>query len=312
MLAELQWKEASKTNENPKTSKAVMKSFAGQKIDYSEIKLEKQIGHGGFGDVFFASWRGTTVAVKRLRHQNLSNVRLQKFTDEMLTLCRLDHPNIVKFIGACVERPNLAIVMEYMQMSLYDALHVDESVDFTEDQRLSVLRQTSAGIQYLHNKRIAHCDLKSQNILLDHETDEAMPVKIADFGLSMVMSDGESSAPDRSTERVSNVGTPRYSAPEVLQGKSLTAAEMMKTDIYSLALIIYEVLFQTEPYYNLTVSQVRKQVGEEGKLPDIPTNPQVNESIEKLVMLCLSKEPERRPEINAVSSCFSGHISLYR
>ena len=312
MLEEVQWKYATKTDNNPTTSKSVIKRFTGLKIDFREIKLGKQIGHGGFGNVYFATWKETTVAVKKLRQQNVSNARLQGFTEEILTLCKLDHPNIVRFIGACVEKPNLAIVMEYMQMSLYDALHVDESVDFMEDDRLSIIRQTSAGLQYLHNKKIAHCDLKSQNVLLDHDADDAMFIKIADFGLSMVMSDGESSSADRSVERVSNVGTPRYSAPEVLQGKSLSVDEMMKTDIYSLALIIYEVLFQTEPFYDLTVTQIQKQVGEGGKLPEMLRNPQLNDTIEKLMKLCLNHQPAKRPKIEDVSSCFEGKLCLYR
>ncbi len=61
----------------------------------------KKIGHGGFGDVYFAKWQGTVVAVKKLRVQRVSKKRLKQFEDELYIFKKLDHPNIVKMIGAC-------------------------------------------------------------------------------------------------------------------------------------------------------------------------------------------------------------------
>ena len=288
-----------KTVKKSKTSKLLLTGLTKQKINFDELKLGKQIGQGGFGNVFFATWKETPVAVKMLRNQHLSEKRLQDFTSEIITFCRLDHPNIVKFLGACVMAPNLAIVMEYMQMSLFEALHIDNSIDFSDDERLSILRQTSTGLQYLHNSKIAHCDLKSQNILLKFEEEETIPVKLTDFGLSMVRSDSESSS-QRAEELVRNVGTPKYSAPEILRGEDLSAGAMMKSDIYALALIFYEVLYQAEPFYNMTYTQLQKQVGKERRTPDIPETPRVNVRMEQTMKQSWNFDPSKRPQINDI------------
>ena len=119
---------------------------------------------------------------------------------------------------------------------------------------------------------MVHCDLKSQNVLLSDVSDKNVVAKITDFGLSMIKNDTETSQSQRPEELVLNVGTTRYSSPEVLRGELLSAEAMMQADIYSLALIIYEVMFEDEPFYNMTFAQLQKQVGVGGKTPDIPDN----------------------------------------
>lgn len=258
-LEEIKWETETKPQTSKKSisSKSLVNDYVGENISFQEIELGKQIGQGGFGDVYAAKWRGSTVAVKKLRVQRVSKRRLQDFTDEVLKFCKLDHPNIVKFIGACVVTPNLAIVMEYMQSNLFDALHLDDTVDFSDEARWSILRQTTFGLSYLHQNKMAHCDLKSQNVLLNDVSDENVVAKITDFGLSMVKNDTETSQSQRPEELVRNIGTPRYSAPEVLRGEYLSAKAMMRADMYSLALIIYEVMFEEEPFYNMSYAQLQ-------------------------------------------------------
>lgn len=308
IIEEVQWTISSKTKDKPATEKSVLTNFTGQIIDFKEVKKGKQIGRGGFGDVFFASWKGTAVAVKTLHKQTVSQERLRRFTEEIQTFSSLNHPSIVKFIGACIESPNLAIVMEYMQTSLFDEIHINES-DFSDEECLSILRQTSAGLQYLHGRNIAHCDMKSQNVLLDNGTEGITSIKIVDFGLSMVKSDAETSSV--SEDRVQKVGTARYSAPEVLRGNELSAKDMMKADIYSLGLIVYEVLFQIEPFDDFTATQLQEQVGRKGKLPIIPDDQLVTNDVGKLMKSCLSKDPSNRPEIKDISSFFKDISRLY-
>ena len=309
MMEELRWKEESNRKEKPRTSKSALKDFTGQKIQFEEIELRRKIGQGGFGDVFFAKWKGTAVAVKKLRVQRVSKRRLQEFTDEVLNFCELNHPNIVQFLGACVVTPNLAIVMEYMQMSLFDALFMGQNIDFSEEQRLSILHQTVRGLWYLHDKKTAHCDLKSSNVLLN--VGETVTAKITDFGLSMIKSDSETSQ-STAEELVRNIGTPRYSAPEVLRGLLLSRRGMMRTDIYSLSLIIYEVLFEEEPFYNFTYAQLRKQVGEMGRTPELPDNVKVDKRLVKMIQLCWDFDPYKRPDVEEVYDFFKQVSSIYR
>ena len=309
MMEELRWKEQSKQKERPKTSRSILKDFTGQKIPFEDIELRRKIGQGGFGDVYFAKWKDTAVAVKKLRVQRVSKRRLQEFTDEVLNFCKLDHPNIVQFIGACVVTPNLAIVMEYMQMSLFDALFMNESIEFSEEERLSILCQTIRGLQYLHDRKMAHCDLKSQNVLLDYG--ENCIAKITDFGLSIIKSDTETST-STAEELVRNIGTPRYSAPEVLRGLLSSPRGMRRADIYSLSLIIYEVVFEEEPFYSFSYAQLRQQVGEKGRTPDIPDKIKVHKKFVKMIHWCWDFDPYQRPEIGEVYDFFADVSSLYK
>ena len=307
-LEELRWHDESNSDEIAGTSKSLIDNFPGQQIEFAEINLGKRIGKGGFGDVYFASWKGNVVAVKRLRTQSVPKDRLREFTDEVFKFCDLDHPNIVRFIGACVKTPNLAIVMEYMRMSIFDALYVENnSIDFSEAEQLSIFRQTTSGLLYLHERNMAHCDLKTQNVLLNYAQppDGYVLVKITDFGLSMIKS-------LRDEAFVRNVGTPRYSAPEVLRGEILSADGMMKADVYSLGLVIYEVIFEQEPFYNLTTNdQLQKQVGEAGVTPDIPDCMKIDGKIEQLMKSSWSFDPSRRPEVQELLDSLENTAHIY-
>ncbi|KAK3103334.1 hypothetical protein FSP39_018557 [Pinctada imbricata] len=289
-----EWKKVNRTSEEPRSSEKILSEFHGTKIDFEELELGKRIGQGGFGVVYFAEWLDSVVAVKTLRVQRVSKKRLTEFSDEVAILCRLSHPRVVKFIGACVKPPNLCIVMEFMQTSLFDAIHVDEDLDFTEDERLDIIRQTAAGIVYLHSNDIAHCDMKSQNVLLNYLTGETLDVKITDFGLSMMKVEADT-ASSASQDYVRRVGTPRYSAPEVLLGDLLSLEQMKKADMYSFSLVVFEVVCVEEPFYKMNYAQLQKQVGERGLLPKIPEEIHVDFSLHRVLMDCWSRDPQERP-----------------
>ncbi len=137
-------------------------------IEYSEIQLGKQIGLGSYGVVFRGKWKGVDISVKRFIKQKLDERSLLEFRAEMAFLAELHHPNIVLFIGACVKKPNLCIVTEFIkQGSLKDILH-DTSIKLPWMQRMRMLRSAALGINYLHslNPVILHRDLKPSNLLV--------------------------------------------------------------------------------------------------------------------------------------------------
>ena len=300
-LEGVKWESQARSQSSKRTMSptSLASDYNGEKINFQEIELGLQIGQGGFGDVYSATWRNATVAVKKLRVQRVSKRRLQDFTSEVLKFCQLDHPNIVKFIGACVVTPNLAIVMEYMQTNLFDALHFD-AVDFSDAARWSILRQTTSGLSYLHEGKMAHCDLKSQNVLLNDVQEENVVAKITDFGLSMVKNDTETSQSQQPEELVRNIGTPRYSAPEVLRGEFLSLKAMTQADIYSLALIIYEVMTEEEPFYNISYAQLQRQVGYGGRTPAIPDDVTMDGDLQEIMEACWNFDPQKRPHVEDV------------
>ncbi|XP_065658875.1 probable serine/threonine-protein kinase drkA [Hydra vulgaris] len=249
-----------------------LQSFAnisGKDVAYEELELVKKIGSGGFGEVYLSKWKDTIVAVKKLRLQRISKNRLKDFTKEVTNYYMLNHPNVVKFLGACTVTPNLCIIMEYMDMSLFEA-KID--IDFSEEECLKIISQVCKGLLYLHENRIAHCDLKTQNILIRYNEKENVCVaKICDFGLSIIKHNTETSG-SSIKQHFENIGTPRYSAPEVLRGELIAASAWFMCDIYSLSLILFEIIYEEEPFNNLSYVKLQKQVGEIGITPDIPRN----------------------------------------
>ncbi|XP_052766094.1 uncharacterized protein LOC128207294 [Mya arenaria] len=297
---EMEWKKAH--GAKPKTRASLLTNFQ-ESIPFSELSLspEKKIGEGTFGEVFLTEWNGSAVAVKKLKVTQFSKRLEDDFKREILTFSALDHPSIVKFLGACVERPNFCIVMEYMQMSLYDALHTVPDITFTETERLDIITDVCKGIQYLHCERIAHCDLKTLNILINYTEGKTCIAKITDFGLSLVKNSTQSGTSSRGGAIVCYAGTPRYSAPEVLRGEMLKASDMMKADIWSLGLVIFETIFDEEPFYNLSLIQLKKQVGEKRLKPEINDDIIVNPDVMAALFQTWRNAPRDRIDIGELT-----------
>ncbi|XP_021351235.1 serine/threonine-protein kinase HT1-like [Mizuhopecten yessoensis] len=300
--------QESQKSKEPLTSFDLLKSYRGERIEFDELDMRKRIGHGGFGDVYCAKWKGTFVAVKKLRVQRISKKRLQEFTSEVQVFCALDHPNIVKFVGACCVTPNIAIVMEFMESCLFQILHMsaDSDATLTEDNKLSIIIQISRGLAYLHEKNIAHCDIKSQNVLMDSR-EGGYVAKITDFGLSMMRNSSDTSS--TAHDQVRNIGTPRYSAPEVLRGELLDRAAMMRADVYSLGLVVFEIISEDEPFDSLNAKQIERHVGNGEERPVFGSD--IDENVEENVKTCWSRDPSLRPSAPSFSDSVEKWESLF-
>lgn len=293
---EREWRETEKqTKPVPKTSDDLL-SYTGPILEFSDIKLGKIIGRGGFGVVHYGEYKDSVVAVKKLHVMRVSKRRQKEFIDEVNILSKLDNPFIVKFIGACTTTPNLCIVMEYMQMSLHEALHVDcaDLADFTDGDRLMMITQTLTGLEYLHDKKVAHCDIKSRNVLIDHDGEKFTVAKLTDFGLSMMKNETETSLSSNS-ELVRHIGTPRYSSPEVLRGELMNLDQMKMSDMYSYGLVVFEIVCEEEPFPNLSAAQLRTQVGEKNMYPKFPEDIHPNVDLAAKLLGCWDRKPENRP-----------------
>ncbi|XP_062600557.1 uncharacterized protein LOC134262183 [Saccostrea cucullata] len=292
---EKEWREKSKTKPVPKTEDALL-HYTGPIVEFSDLELRRIIGRGGFGVVYHAKYNDSVVAVKKLHVTRVSKRRQKEFTEKVNILSKLEHSFIVKFIGACTRTPNLCIVMEYMHTSLYEALHVDcaDLAEFTDEDRLAMIRQTLTGLRYLHEKNVAHCDIKSRNILIDHDGEKFTVAKLSDFGLSMMKNKTETSLPSRH-EAVRNIGTPRYSSPEVLRGELLSLYQMKMSDMYSYALVVFEIICEEEPFANLSAAQLRTQVGEKDLYPQFPKDVDPDINLATQLLACWERKPSYRP-----------------
>ncbi|KAG2655842.1 hypothetical protein PVAP13_1KG058100 [Panicum virgatum] len=198
---------------------------------------DQQIGCGGFAVVYKGLLENGAVAVKKLlaRRPDFDD---RKFSGEVRCLMKAKHKNIVRFLGYCsvtqgqwvesvmADLHERLVCFEYLPNGGLDKYIKDSSREWGKCYR--IIKGVCEGLQYLHNERIVHSDLKPANILLD---DDMVP-KIADFGISRCFD-------EKQTHTVTSkfVGTEGYFAPEVFQG-----GISYKSDIYSLGVIIIEIL----------------------------------------------------------------------
>ena len=225
---------------------------------------------------------------------------------EVLVLASLSRPNIVQMFGAVVEVGNIGIVMEYMRCSLFHAIFVDDETEFSDSEKKRIVSQTVDAVQYLHthDPRIAHCDMKSENIFLDKSNN----AKLTDFGLSAMKNDTESTQSNQGAVPAGR-GTPRYSSPEILRGDLLTTDQLFPADIYSLSIVVFEVVVEEEPFAGLSVRQLEENVGRGNLHPTLPAT--VTPPVEKLLKRCWDNVAFNRPTAGEVQHIWSGIIELY-
>ncbi|KAJ8549674.1 hypothetical protein K7X08_033381 [Anisodus acutangulus] len=194
---------------------------------------DNKLGEGGFGHVFKGQFPdGQQIAVKRLSTQ--SRQGLSEFKTEALLIAKLQHRNLVRFLGCCVEDEEKMLIYEYMPNKSLDYFIFDESRKSFLDwkKRHEIIIGIVRGILYLHQDsrlRVIHRDLKASNILLD----EDMNPKISDFGTARIFSGNQNEA---KTLRV--VGTYAYMSPEY----ALAGLFSIKSDVFSFGVILLEVI----------------------------------------------------------------------
>ncbi|XP_019621594.1 PREDICTED: uncharacterized protein LOC109467910 [Branchiostoma belcheri] len=258
--------------------------IAEKDIIYSTKDL---LGEGAFSRVFRGVYNGTEVAVKRLRSP-LSAADKNYFGAEVSLLRELRHPRVVLLLGVCTAADLPIMVLEYMaQGSLYHWLHGENRPDLDHVLYYQIARDTSLGMNYLHNRKpaVLHLDLKSMNVLLDSQ----LRAKIADFGFSKLRHDADVKASQSGHLR----GTPAWMAPELINQGNITT----KVDVYSFGMILWEMLTRKHPYLGLSMFQVMECV-RLNQRPDIPDYCPIG--LSRLIGLCWAHNPARRPSFKDI------------
>eukprot|EP00803_Ostreobium_quekettii_P004804 evm.model.scf_1329.5 EVM.evm.TU.scf_1329.5 scf_1329:31213-38564(-) len=256
------------------------------RIDESELELEMRIGMGSFGEVYKGCWRGCDVAVKRIleQDQEFTEQLVKEFRREIAIMMRLRHPNVLLFMGAVTEPPNLSIVTQFLPRgSLFRLLH-KTNAKIDERLRLRMAIDVAKGMCYLHSFKppIIHRDLKSPNLLVDKD----WTVKVCDFGLSKVRAN--TLAP------WSRAGTPEWMAPEVLRNEPSNES----CDVYSYGVILYELITGKEPWEELSAMQVVGAVGFNGQQLELP--PDLDPTVRGIMDKCMAVNPSDRPTFEEI------------
>ncbi|XP_037948686.1 serine/threonine-protein kinase MARK2 isoform X5 [Teleopsis dalmanni] len=211
-----------------------------------KYKLIKTIGKGNFAKVKLAKHlpTGKEVAIKIIDKTQLNPGSLQKLFREVRIMKMLDHPNIVKLFQVIETEKTLYLVMEYASGGeVFDYLVLHGRMK--EKEARVKFRQIVSAVQYCHQKRIIHRDLKAENLLLDSE----LNIKIADFGFSNEFTPGN--------KLDTFCGSPPYAAPELFQGKKYDGPEV---DVWSLGVILYTLVSGSLPFDGSTLRELRERV----------------------------------------------------
>ncbi|CAH9083841.1 unnamed protein product [Cuscuta epithymum] len=274
-----------------------------QRINKYELEYIKELGSGSYGTVYYGKWKGSDVAIKRLKPSCFSDDMMEDrlvadFWKEAHILGGLHHPNVVALYGVVTDGPvnNLETVTEYMANgSLKQVLRKrDGTIDYRK--RLIIALDAAFGMEYLHQKNVIHFDLKSHNILVNMR-DPLRPIcKIGDLGLSKIK---------RSTLVSGGVrGTIPWMAPELLSCESMVSE---KVDVYSFGIVMWELLTGAEPYSNMRTEEIICGIIKGCLRPEIPywCHPAWRHLMER----CWSSDPKARPAFSDIAKELRGIAS---
>ncbi|XP_022153379.1 uncharacterized protein LOC111020890 [Momordica charantia] len=268
-----------------------------QTIKNDDLEEIRELGSGTYGAVYHGKWRGSDVAIKRIKASCFAGRPSERerliadFWKEALILSSLHHPNVVSFYGIVRDGPDgsLATVTEFMvNGSLKQFLHKkDRTID--RRKRLIIAMDAAFGMEYLHGKNIVHFDLKCENLLVNMRDPQRPVCKIGDLGLSKVRQHTLVSGGVR--------GTLPWMAPELLSGKSNMVTE--KIDVYSFGIVMWELLTGDEPYADMHCASIIGGIVNNSLRPEIPT--WCDPEWKALMSSCWDSEPAMRPSFSEIS-----------
>ncbi|XP_044167159.1 serine/threonine-protein kinase Nek1-like [Acropora millepora] len=245
----------------------------------------KKIGEGSFGKALLVKKKadGKQYVIKEIGISKMSPKERQESRREVKVLSQLKHPNIVSYQESFEENGNLYIVMDYCEAGdLYMRINSQRGIQMQEEQVLDYFVQICLGLKHVHDRKILHRDLKSQNIFLT----KSGVVKLGDFGIARVL---------HSTVELARtaIGTPYYLSPEICENRPYNN----KSDMWSLGCVLYELLtlkhaFEAGNMKNLILKIIR------GSYPPIPYK--YSADIRGLVAQLLKRNARDRPSINSV------------
>ena len=253
----------------------------GEKLD--QYQLTELIARSGMASIFKGRdlTNGATVAIKVPYLQFESDVVFYgRFQREEEIGCRLDHPNIIRVLTP-KRKSRMYIAMEYIDgVSLRAMIRDKRPLDTAKG--LDIVRQICAAMVYMHSQGVIHRDLKPENILI---TDSGQ-VKIMDFGIAL----------DESARRLtwsglsSTIGTPDYMAPEQISGRRGD----VRTDIYALGTMLYEMLTGRLPFEGENVYSVMRAKANEDPQPPSRYWSEIDPHLEEIILHAIARQPRDR------------------
>ncbi len=238
------------------------------------------LGRGGMGEVYRADdlKLGQPVALKFLpKHLASDHDRLERFFAEVRIARQVSHPNVCRVYDVGEVDGQQYLSMEYVDGEDLASL-LKRIGHLPADKALDIAHELCAGLAAAHERGVLHRDLKPSNVMVDGRG----RARITDFGLAVAA--GEAIEGEVS-------GTPAYMAPEQLSGK----AASIRSDIYSLGLVLYELYTGRKAFDGATVQELRRKHTEDAPASPSKISPGFDPVVERVILRCLEKEPSARP-----------------
>ncbi|XP_043813364.1 uncharacterized protein LOC110616777 isoform X3 [Manihot esculenta] len=268
-----------------------------QFINNEDLEELRELGSGTFGTVYHGKWRGSDVAIKRLKKicftgRSSEQERLTiEFWREAEILSKLHHPNVVAFYGVVKDGPGgtLATVAEFMVDGSLRHVLLKKDRYLDRRKRLLIAMDAAFGMEYLHSKNIVHFDLKCDNLLVNLKDPHRPICKVGDFGLSKIKRNTLVSGGVR--------GTLPWMAPELLHGSSNKVSE--KVDVFSFGIVLWEILTGEEPYANMHYGAIIGGIVNNTLRPAIPNF--CDPDWKRLMEQCWAPNPAARPSFTEIA-----------
>ncbi|XP_027141601.1 ephrin type-A receptor 3-like isoform X1 [Larimichthys crocea] len=266
-----------------------VRDFA-KEIDASNIRIERVIGAGEFGEVCSGRLRvqgkrEIYVAIKSLK-AGYSDKQRRDFLSEASIMGQFDHPNIIRLEGVVTRCKPVMIITEFMENGSLDTFLKKHDGQFTVIQLVGMLRGIASGMKYLSDMSYVHRDLAARNILVNSN----LVCKVSDFGLSRVLEDDPEAAYTTKGGKIPI----RWTAPEAIAYRKFTSA----SDVWSYGIVMWEVISYGErPYWEMSNQDVIKAIDEGYRLPAPMDCPVV---LHQLMLDCWEKGRSDRPKFGQI------------
>ncbi|MBT8141309.1 MAG: protein kinase [Gammaproteobacteria bacterium] len=247
--------------------------------------IVNKVGKGSTGDIYLAHdpFYGRDVAIKVYKSDHLDEheeeAQRKMFFNEAHMVGMLQHPNILPIYDAGEEEGRYFVVMEFIHGARTLSSYTKKDKLLRMDDVLEIIFKVAKALHYAHGRGVVHRDIKPSNIMLTMEND----VRIIDFGIAMVQN-AELSTID------GIAGSPSYMAPEQIESKDIT----MQTDLFSLGVVMYEMLTGARPFVASSLSKLLHQIVYSTPIPMHTVRNDVPEVLEDITMRAMQKEPSRR------------------
>ena len=265
--------------------------------------LVRELGHGGMGCVYLADRTDGTfhkqVAIKLVLPSSAGPLMLARFQQEREILASLDHQNIARLLDGGVTEEG----WPWFAMELVEGQPIHRWCDQNKlgvSERIQLFQGVLSAVRYAHQRLVVHRDLKPHNIFVTKEG----VVKLLDFGIAKIVSPER---PSLETVTLAAMMTPEYASPEQMNGALVTTL----SDVYSLGVILYELLTGQRPYRLLSAAlhEMARVISEQEPVRPSTVTPALAGDLDSILLMSLHKEPERRyGSIEAFAADLDSHL----